>query len=103
LGDPGISASDKEWFQSKIQGMGDGGSGGGWNDKNGDLQAQAIQESNVVGEAGADVGSLLKLKEAVLARLRMRGISDTKINDILVLFMEKVMLPFSETIKILEL
>jgi len=100
--DTTISAADKEWFQNKIQGMGDGSSGGGWNSKNDDLQGQAIQESNIVGEAGADVGSILKLKEAVLARLRMRGISDTKINDILVLFMEKVMLPPFETIKVLD-
>jgi hypothetical protein len=99
---PTYADTDKEWFQTRIQSLGGGGSSGGWTKDNDDLQGSLINESNIVGEAGADVGSMIKLKEAVLARLRMRGINDQKINDILVLFMEKIMLPFSETIKILD-
>jgi hypothetical protein len=102
LNDTTVVDADKEWFQNRIQAMGGSGGGSGWNAQSDDIQGTAIKESDIVGEAGADVGSILKLKEAVLARLRMRGISDQKINDILVLFMEKIMLPFSETIKILD-
>jgi hypothetical protein len=95
--------ADKEWFMEQVENYKSGtGSGGGWNQQNDDLQGTLIQESNIVGEAGAEVGTMLALKEAVIARLRMRGMSDQQINDILVLFMEKVMLPFSETIKILD-
>ena len=102
INDTTIVDADQVWFQNKIQAMGGSGGGSGWSAQSDDVQGTAIKESDIVGEAGSDVGSMLKLKEAVLARLRMRGISDQKINDILVLFMEKIMLPFSETIKILD-
>jgi hypothetical protein len=59
-------------------------------------------EADLMGIPGAEVGTSLKLKEAVVARLRNRGLSDDQINDILVLFLEKLPLPFSETIKILD-
>ena len=101
LNDPSVPQADREWFQDKIVQTGGSSTSGGFGN-NDDIQQQGIQEANLVGEAGADVSSVLKLKEAVIARLRMRGISDQEINDILVLFMEKVMLPFSETIKILD-
>ena len=102
LSGPYVDA-DKDWFIEQVEMLNRGsGSSGGWNEQNDDIQGTIIQESNVVGEAGMEAGTALQLKEAVIARLRMRGVSDQEINDILVLFMEKVMLPFSETIKILD-
>lgn len=62
---------------------------------------QMVQESNMVGEAGAKASSIMETKEQVLSRLRPY-MSDQEINDILVLFMEKIMLPYGETVKRLE-
>ena len=102
--DPVMSPADKTWFREQVENMGSGrGSGrGGWSAQDEDFQGSMIGDSDLAGEAGSDASSALKLKEAVIARMRMRGRSDQEVNDVLVLFMEKVMLPFSETIKILD-
>jgi hypothetical protein len=105
LTSPIIIPADKKWFREQVESMSGGGSGGrgGWSSEDGDVQGVLLNETDVAaGQAGADASSSLKLKEAVIARMRMRGRSDQEINDVLVLFMEKVMLPFSETIKILD-
>jgi len=104
LTDPSIIPAEKTWFREQVENMGSGrGSGrGGWSAQDEDFQGAMIGDSDLAGEAASDASSALKLKEAVIARMRMRGRSDQEINDVLVLFMEKVMLPFSETIKILD-
>jgi len=104
LTDPTVLPADRAWFRERVESMGSGGGSGrgGWSAQDDDFQGVLIGDSDVAGEAAADASSSLKLKEAVIARMRMRGRSDQEINDVLVLFMEKVLLPFSETIKILD-
>jgi hypothetical protein len=94
-----LTDTEKQEFIKRVENLRKPSSGMGGNVEN--PAQQIAQEANLVGEAGSKASTIMETKEQVLARLRPY-MSDKEINDILVLFMEKISLPYGETVKRLE-